>query len=240
MTYKGCFSSFEPLEEPARNSSFQQFQTAGLCQQICGGEGRPVFGLVSGSDCLCGDLLPAADTVVDDGECNTPCHGYDKHTCGGNGHYQVYLSGVNRNEIDHFEPSSSSTSSKTASVGESTVILTRPVTTSAAPEDEPESSSGANTAAIAGGAVAGILATIAIVAGVFVFLRRRKQHAAEEAYKRGAAVSSFIENGKRPPMYANDNRLDPTAANRRMSDGSIADNEDYSRRILKVTNPDDS
>jgi cell wall integrity and stress response component len=27
---------------------------------------------------------------------------------------------------------------------------------------------------------------------------------------------------------------------RRMSDGSIADNQDYSRRILKVTNPDGS
>ncbi|EDN92066.1 hypothetical protein SS1G_07928 [Sclerotinia sclerotiorum 1980 UF-70] len=33
-----------------------------------------------------------------------------------------------------------------------------------------------------------------------------------------------------------DTRLDPTLANRRMSDGSIADNQDYSRRILKVTN----
>lgn len=59
----------------------------------------------------------------------------------------------------------------------------------------------------------------------------------EEEYRRNAAVSSFVGGGK-PPSSAGassfDNRLDPVMAQRRMSDGSIADNQDYSRRILKV------
>jgi cell wall integrity and stress response component len=63
----------------------------------------------------------------------------------------------------------------------------------------------------------------------------------EEEYRRNAAVSSFIA-GKPPNSSSgassfNDTRLDPAVmAQRRMSDGSIADNEDYSRRILKVRN----
>jgi cell wall integrity and stress response component len=51
-------------------------------------------------------------------------------------------------------------------------------------------------------------------------------------------VSDFISNGKPPTSSSGgasfDTRLDPVMAQRRMSDGSIADNEDYSRRILKV------
>ena len=59
----------------------------------------------------------------------------------------------------------------------------------------------------------------------------------EEEYKRNAAVSNFIA-GKPPKTSGGDSafdtRLDPVMAQRRLSDGSIADNQDYSRRILKV------
>jgi len=45
-----------------------------------------------------------------------------------------------------------------------------------------------------------------------------------------------VESAKKPSP---DQRLDPVLLQqRRLSDGSIADNQDYSRRILKVTNPD--
>jgi cell wall integrity and stress response component len=66
----------------------------------------------------------------------------------------------------------------------------------------------------------------------------------EEEYRRNAAVSDFIAGGAGKPPHSSggsssftDMRLDPAVmAQRRMSDGSIADNQDYSRRILKVTN----
>jgi len=72
-------------------------------------------------------------------------------------------------------------------------------------------------------------------------MRHRRRREIEEEFARNAAVSSFISGGKSPLSSSggsfNDPRIDPAAlAQRRMSDGSIADNQDYSRRILKVTN----
>lgn len=37
--------------------------------------------LSEGSNCWCGDELPAEDTLVDDDKCDTPCDGYDKEMC---------------------------------------------------------------------------------------------------------------------------------------------------------------
>ena len=71
-------------------------------------------------------------------------------------------------------------------------------------------------------------------------MRNKKRREVEDEYRRNAAVSDFIANGGKPPNSSggassfNDTRLDPVMAQRRMSDGSIADNQDYSRRILKV------
>ena len=75
--------------------------------------------------------------------------------------------------------------------------------------------------------------------GAFLWNRRRKIRHVEEEYRRNAAVSEFVAGGKthsgRSGSSFSDNRLDPTVmGQRRMSDGSIADNQDYSRRILKV------
>jgi len=81
----------------------------------------------------------------------------------------------------------------------------------------------------------------AIAGGAYVFIRNKRRREVEEEYKRNAAVSNFIAGGKPPNSSGGassltDTRLDPVMAQRRMSDGSIADNQDYSRRILKVTN----
>jgi len=88
--------------------------------------------------------------------------------------------------------------------------------------------------------VVGVVVISAVVGGVFFFLRRRRNQEIEEEHRRNAAVNAFI-NGSKPPgssggVSLTDSRLDPVMAQRRMSDGSIADNEDYSRRILRVTN----
>jgi cell wall integrity and stress response component len=89
--------------------------------------------------------------------------------------------------------------------------------------------------------VVGVLAFAAICAGAFFFLRRRKSRAAEEEYKR-TQISDFMGAGERKApgtgySQMSDARLDPeAAAGRRNSVGSIADDQDYSRRILRVRN----
>jgi hypothetical protein len=68
-------------------------------------------------------------------------------------------------------------------------------------------------------------------------LRRRRQKQAEEDYRRNAAnIDNFVSGGKLHTSASsmNDSRIDPSFMDRRQSNGSIADNEDYSRRILKV------
>jgi cell wall integrity and stress response component len=95
--------------------------------------------------------------------------------------------------------------------------------------------------------VVGLVAIAAIVGGIFLFMKNRRKRAIEEEYRRNAAVSSFMAGGgKHPPNSSGggssftDTRLDPAVmAQRRMSDGSIADNQDYSRRILKVCQTSD-
>ena len=95
-------------------------------------------------------------------------------------------------------------------------------------------SSGPSKAGIAAGVVVGIVALSAIAGGIFFFLRNRKRRAVEEEYHRNLTGGY----GPKPPSTAgsmSDSRLEPSVMfQRRQSDGSIADNQDYSRRILKV------
>lgn len=129
-----------------------------------------------------------------------------------------------------------------------TVVVTMPSseqqTESAEPSASPkeEGGSSTNVAGIAAGVVVGVVAVAGIGIGLFFFMRHRKRKAAEEEYKR-TQVSDFMRHGGisgegKPPNtgYSNmsDSRLDPEA-NKRNSTGSIADNQDYSRRILRVS-----
>jgi cell wall integrity and stress response component len=68
-------------------------------------------------------------------------------------------------------------------------------------------------------------------------MRHRRRREIEAEFARQSAVSTFIGGGKGSSgtNSFSDPRIDPAVlAQRRMSDGSIADNQDYSRRILKV------
>jgi cell wall integrity and stress response component len=146
------------------------------------------------------------------------------------------------NPVDYYEPevsSSSSVAPKTSSTPAptSTPATQATATPSSAPKEEEDSKP--NTVAIAVGVVVGILALASILFGVWFLLRRRRQHQAEEDYRRNAAnVNAFVNGGKLHTSNSsmNDSRLDPSFVDRRQSNGSIADNEDYSRRILKVCN----
>jgi len=242
MTDEGCYNTGEPLEDHGPYT----FQTTGNCQPICIGLNKPVMGLVNGSNCWCGDLLPPKSAKVDNSSCDTPCNGYNLNNCGGNNFWAIWLTGLNHNSIANYDPSSASATSaaKTSApaavvtVGGSTVVMTVPGQTGTS---KPSSSSGGpNKAGIAAGVVVGVVGIAGIVAGVMLYLRQKRRREVEEEYRRQAAVNSFVGTGKLHTSNSsmNDSRLDPEVMLRRQSDGSIADNQDYSRRILKVTNPD--
>jgi cell wall integrity and stress response component len=126
------------------------------------------------------------------------------------------------------------TKTSTTSGGASTVVVT------AAPSSNSKSGGGkSSTVGIAVGVVVGIIAIGGLVFGVWFFLRHKRRRDAEEEYKRQAAVSQFVNGGKSHNSNGsmNDSRLEPDILQRRESTGSIADNQDYSRRILKVCSP---
>lgn len=135
---------------------------------------------------------------------------------------------------------------ETASVvtaGGPTVFVTAPGQTTPSSDPATESSTAPkpspkpNTAGIAAGVVVGVVVLGAMLGGGYLYLRSRKRRAVEEEYRRNAAISSAA-GGDKPPGSAgsiSDSRLEPSVMlQRRQSDGSIADNQDYSRRILKV------
>lgn len=119
-------------------------------------------------------------------------------------------------------------------------------------------SSNGTVIGIAVGVVAGVLAFAGFVAIILFYLRRRRRMKnAENGHRRADSLNAFVASGahtpgsavpsfgslagKVPPANVDDTRLDPRIMQetRRISGASfLADNEDYSRRILKVTNPD--
>ncbi|KAF2100122.1 hypothetical protein NA57DRAFT_65882 [Rhizodiscina lignyota] len=243
-TTVGCFATPTPLVD---HGSYE-FQSSGNCQKVCYELQQPVMGLTSGTNCSCGPLLPPKDSQVDDDKCSTGCAGYDKESCGGADYWWVILTGFSRNEIANLDPHSISTSSaatkhSVVTIGGSTVVKTIPdPSQTAAPQKTASSGGGGGTnkAGIAAGVVVGVVVLIALIAGVVLFLKRRKRRLQEEEYQQKQSVQQFVSGGKgvyggNSASSMNDSRLDPEVMmSRRQSDGSIADNQDYSRRILRV------
>lgn len=126
-----------------------------------------------------------------------------------------------------------------ASAGSSSASsITSQPTMSATSSAAPKKSGGGsgNTVGIVVGVIVGIVLLAAIVGAGFLWLRRKQQKDMED-YKKHNDVQSFVDGGKveqtRPSMWAPDSRLDNAGA-RRVSNGSIADNQDFSRKILQV------
>lgn len=85
------------------------------------------------------------------------------------------------------------------------------------------------------GGVVAVVVVAFLAVGAWFFMKRRKDQRAEQS-RRSAAMRDFY--GKPPGTGVSsiaDNRLDPGMMQRRSSNGSIADNEDYSRRVLAVS-----
>ncbi|KAL5594313.1 hypothetical protein BROUX41_001255 [Berkeleyomyces rouxiae] len=244
QTRVGCFSSSGNLTDPGGYADTSV--SSGFCGvSLCVEKNYTVFA-IRGPKCYCGNSYPPEDDIVADSRCNYPCPAYPDEACGGisgGGAWSVFNSGI---EVDvQYDAVSSSTTSAaatsaaaaTSSAGAaSTTAPAASASTTASEKSDDKKSS--NVGPIAGGVVGGLLGLAAVAGGVFLYMRRRRNREIEEEHRRNAAVNAFI-NGKSSPggsMSISDSRLDPVMAQRRMSDGSIADNEDYSRRILRVTN----
>ncbi|OQV00968.1 WSC domain-containing protein isoform 2 [Cladophialophora immunda] len=242
ITTLGCYDHPDPLTSQGDYT----FQTSGYCQGVCVQLNKPVMAITGGSTCYCGDELPALDTEVDPDSCNSPCNGYSQQTCGGIGFWQVYLTGLTADvETAPNSTSSSSSSTATQSGGSSTsqpAVVTKPgetiVVTASATASADKSSSGTSKVGIAVGVVVGVVGLSGIIGGVLLYLRHKRNREIEEEHRRNAAVSSFVGSGK-SDKSSTDQRLDPSIySHRRQSIGSIADERDFSRRILQVRNPD--
>lgn len=72
------------------------------------------------------------------------------------------------------------------------------------------------------------MVVLAVGVGAWLLIRKRNRERVEEEYRRSAAAREYASKPN------SDHRLDPGMVQRRDSVGSIADNQDYSRRILKV------
>lgn len=142
----------------------------------------------------------------------------------------MYQTGFTLNDVSHYDPASSSASASASS-------RSRQSNSSASASAAPKSGGGSSVG-IAVGVVVGVLAIAAIAGGAFLFYRRRQQKQMEE-YKRQIDAPPFVGGtpgvmDSRPSMWAPDGRLDGSTVGNRTSVGSIADNQDYSRKILQV------
>lgn len=257
-TFAGCYSSSGPLE---KSDSFT-YQSYGHCQEQCipksGDNAQPVMGLTKGSDCWCGSALPPEEDKVDVEECDMGCTGFGTDKCGGSKTFSVYLTGYDDSVgmaagsgggSDGRDGSSSDPSSPpTSTISQAPSVITKAgetiVITASGQADAVNQSSnggGSNKVGIAVGVVVGVVVICAVVGGAFFLIRHRKRKAIEDEYRRNQAINSFV-GGDKPQSKGgsiSDQRLDSALVHhRRQSDGSIADEMDFSRRILQVRNPD--
>ncbi|KAK4122016.1 hypothetical protein N657DRAFT_576498 [Parathielavia appendiculata] len=240
QTVQGCFKSAGNLTMIYDNDIYNSMGKCSL--NICYAQKYAVGGTMGGSQCYCGDAYPPKEDLVDNSNCNYDCTGIDTEACGGINFWTIYNTGV-KLIVPYAEPSSSSaTSSSTTSTPTATgtaAEVTVTATQSSTSDSGNNSGGKSNVAGIAAGAVVGVLVVAGALGGGFLYMRRKRNKEIEEEHRRNAAANDFF--GKPPRSSGGtsmtDARLDPVLVNRRLSDGSIADNQDYSRRILRVGPP---
>jgi cell wall integrity and stress response component len=106
------------------------------------------------------------------------------------------------------------------------------ITTPAPTQSSASSSSGGVTGGAAAGIVIGLLALAAVGIGAFFFVRRRQRRDSYEKQYESSGFGSSSGSMSRP--FGTDQRLEPGMVQKRESVGSLADEQDYSRKILRV------
>jgi len=209
--------------------------------------------LTAGSTCYCGTSIPNDSDQVSESKCDTPCWGWGNQTCGGDNVYGVWADGLSlftgttaintatsASQTNNAASTTTSSPSVITEANHTVVVTATGQTTTTGSSGSGGGGGGSNTAGIAAGVVVGVVGLAAIVGASLFFIRRQKRRAVEESYRRNAAINGFVGNNTKPAAAPMSNsRWDGDfMAERRRSNGSIADDEDFSRRILTVTNPD--
>src|SRR5271154_5399767 len=116
-------------------------------------------------------------------------------------------------------------------------LLTIETTITQVPTQSGQSTGGGSgvTGGAAAGIVIGILALMAVGVGAFFFIRRRRRIDYQKQWEGSSNFGSSPGSLNRP--FGTDQRLEPGMVQKRESVGSLADNQDYSRKILRVTPP---
>jgi len=237
-TFQGCYA----IDDTLTLTNTSVFQSTGLCSnKICGPDNFAVYGL-TGNQCYCGNSIPKVQ--VDGDKCNTKCPGWQPDTCGAVGYLSVWLTGVGSLVGNAATAILSTTPSatQTTSAASSTVYVTASQTTIIqAPTAESQTTSTPSGGGVSGGMAAGIaigvLALVALAGVGFFFVRRRRRAEYQKQYEPSGFGSS---PGSLHRPFGTDQRLEPQMLQKRESVGSLADENDYSRKILRVTNPDGS
>jgi WSC domain len=75
-TFEGCYAIDNTLNE----TDTSIYQSRGRCSDtICAPKGFAVFGMTAGSQCWCGNSIPAVQVTPN--SCNQQCPGYPNDTC---------------------------------------------------------------------------------------------------------------------------------------------------------------
>ncbi|KAK9382699.1 uncharacterized protein V2V93DRAFT_343809 [Kockiozyma suomiensis] len=166
------------------------------------------------------------------------------------------------------ESASSDTAVTTATAVSSVVVAPSASASASTDSGADSSSSLDKSSGISGGAIGGIVAGVVVgliaIAALFFFLWRRRRNSDDDdddwpdyspqsrsTRARGGAAPLASESPQTMPsekLSSNslnrqrvaivDQRLNPVMMERRLSDGSLSDEQDYSRKILRVVNVD--
>ncbi|KAL9108370.1 MAG: hypothetical protein Q9227_006830 [Pyrenula ochraceoflavens] len=219
-TYQGCYSNAADM----KNQGSYQFQSWGYCQTTCGAQQNlAVMGLSKGGgDNAWTVFLTGTDSqfaIASSGTASSP------------GPAPTSSSGT-------ASPVAEQRPTTITKAGETIVVTASGQATSESSSSSSSGSSGSSKAGIVAGVIGGIVGLAALGAALFFFIRYKKRQAVEEEYRRNAAVSDFTRPKKARSEGSggslNDSRLEPSIMQRRQSDGSIADERDFSRRILQA------
>ncbi len=214
----------------------------------CGSALPPESDKVDDSQCSTGCTGFGTDNCGGSKTYSVYLTGYDNSvgatTGSSSGSFSGPNSGTSSSSISN-PPPSSPTGAASTTVSQSPSVITKAgetivVTASgqAGATVQPSGGSGhSSKISIAVGVIVGVIILCALIGGGVFFIRHRKRKAVEEEYRRNQAVNSFV-TGDKPHSKGgsiSDQRLDPALHHRRQSDGSIADEMDFSRKILQVS-----
>ncbi|QVM11430.1 hypothetical protein D8B26_006078 [Coccidioides posadasii str. Silveira] len=240
------------------------FQSNGRCRETC--IGKYSFAILQGKSCWCSDAVPGDITDVSD--CSDSCPGYPKDKCGSvrkrlYGYIQLDKRPTTTIAGSTTSLTTNPTSSETSSVSTQTIpggiaTITIPNNTPVHTSDPQADSSNLNGGQIAGIVIGSLAGFGIIIALIFLIVRAHRRRERQRS-QRNELFNPFHEPAVPTPVFrphlttekppaqsflrvpnSRDTRLKngiyPNGSRR--SNVSLQDHQDYSRPVLRLTNPD--